>query len=500
MSLDFTNDPWGAWGSLIGTVLGQSYNKNAQERERTKADKIIDDMRNQQAIDRIANMRRANIEDESAGQTIANNMAQQAGAQGAQQATGFSINTPNIDFMGQGAQYAQQQNPYQFSLPALNNQPQLGKDYAVNKALQANQTAVNNERTAQAVLAAASPEAQARYNWNPDYTEDNVRKNLRAAGVRQEIIDEKVGEAKKDIAKRARDVLMPSIMSNLYGTYTTDKDGNTVYVPPNQLSYAKAMVDLQTLYQYDPDTAKTYMSGAITPRDLYSSSEYDRRYKQQRDDKREDAKTNRQWNREDKDTDFKRRVVIAGMKTYGKGNSKNSISTSDYKEALKRMGEIEAYYEEHHSADPNFTLPSSMQEEWEELNAMKTQYRRERSGSNGNDNNSNNGETPVDWNNWNSIMAGIDQAKADGHSAKEILTLVESKLGKEHPWYKNIASSFNHDVKRKEEEDKAAKQRELNETLFPNSNVNTTDQTIAHIAELGSDIGNGRPIWNIAHR
>lgn len=504
MALDFNNDPYGAWGTLIGTILGQSYNNNAQKRERAKADRITDELRNANAIQRIAEARNANIGNDNAGQVIANQMAQQAGVQGAQQATGLgSLNQPSIDYMGQGAQYAEQQDPYQLSVPSPLEQLKGagGKEYAVNRALQANQTAINNEKAAQSALA-ASPQVQAAYNWNPDYTEDILRKKLREAGVRQEIIDEKVGEAKKDIAKRARDVLMPSIITNLYGTTTTDAKGNSVYVPPNQLSYAKAMVDLQTLAQYDPETAKTFMSGVVAPKDLYNANEYDRRYKQQRDDKREDAKTNRQWNREDKNTDFKQKVLLAGIRADGKGNSKNSISTADYKEALKRMGEIESYYEEHHSADPNFKLPSSMQEEWEELNAMKAQYRRERrrDGSNNNDNNSTDDETPVDWNDWNSIMAGINQAQKDGHSAKEILALVENKLGKNHPWYQNIASSFNHDAKQKEAEDQAERQRRLNETLFPNANVNTTDHTIASIGNFASDIGNGRTIWNIAHR
>lgn len=417
MSLDFTNDPWGAWGSLIGTVLGQSYNKNAQERERTKADKIIDDMRNQQAIDRIASMRKANIEDESAGQAIANNMAQQAGVQGAQQATGLSINTPNIDFMGQGAQYAEQQNPYQFSLPALNNKPQLGKDYAVNKALQANQTAVNNERTAQAVLAAASPEAQARYNWNPDYTEDNVRKNLRAAGVRQEIIDEKVGEAKKDIAKRARDVLMPSIMTNLYGTYTTDKDGNTVYVPPNQLSYAKAMVDLQTLYQYDPDTAKTYMSGAITPRDLYSSSEEDRKYQRNLKDTRENAKQQHEWKREDtmlaNNLALERAKVNAAYKQVLKGGGGGGgLKMSDVKTLVELANAAIA------SDNP------ALQKQGQQILARAFTML----GDN-NISGSKFADHDPDWNNYNDVMDAAHEVLNAGGSKEQVATELKKHMG-----------------------------------------------------------------------
>ena len=65
-----------------------------------------------------------------------------------------------------------------------------------------------------------------------------------------------------------------------------------------------------------------------------------------------------------------------------------------------------------------------------------------------------------------------------------------------------IASSFDHEgAKRRKEEEAAEKQKRINKILHPGTNdVNTVDQTIASIAGLGSDIANGRPIWNLAHR
>ncbi len=482
--MSFTSDPMFQLGMALGGAYGNIWANNATKRQGARADRIIEDMQNANAIERIANMGTIPAQNGDAGREYANKLIQQ-------QAAGIGGVDSGINFGG---------NPNQYMAASMADikTPSGGLEYSLAN--------VDEDKK---YLAKLSPYNQKLANWNPDYTEDNVRKELQRAGLAKDVIDEKVGEAKSDIAKRAEAVLLPSIQKKMFYGYDTveqtkDEQGNVVPVnvhhDPDANSYMQAMSELELLKQYSPEAYKTYASQIVAPKDLYNERMYEKHFDEQVKVARENAAQNRQWNREDKDIDFKRRVVLAGMKTYGKGNSKNSISTSDYKEALKRMGEIEAYYEEHRSADPNFTLPSSMQEEWEELNAMKTQYRRERTGSNSNDNHSTDGETPVDWNDWNSIMTGIDQAKADGHSAKDILALVEKKLGKDHPWYKNIASSFNHDVKRKEEEDEAERQQRLNETLFPNSGVNTTDQTIARIAKLGSDVAHGRTIWNIAHQ
>lgn len=499
-------DPAFQIGMMLGDAYGNMWAANAKKRQGARADDIIEQMQNQRAIQRIADARRAGIDDEDAVDVITNKIAQQAGAQGATQATGMGqLNQPGIDFMGMGAQMAEPQDPYKLSVPSPLDQLKGagGKEYSINKALQANQNALNKEKEAQTVLA-SNPTAQAAYNWNPDYTEDNVRKALRKAGLAQEVIDEKVGEVKSDIAKRAEAVLLPSIRKKMfYGYDTVEKgeDGNlySVHHDPDAVSFMQAMAELETLKQYSPDTYKTYAQQIVGPLALYNERVADKRYDKQVKVARENAAQNRQWNREDKDIDFKRRVVLAGINNYGKGNSKNSIPVNEYTQALKRRSEIDAYYEEQRSTNSNFKLPASMQREWEANNAIINQYLAERVGGKGNSN-VGNGEIPVDWNDWNSIMAGINQAQQDGHSAKDILALVESKLGKDHPWYKNIASSFNHDPKRREEEDEAERQQRLNETLFPNPDVNTVDQTIAKIAGVGSDIANGRPIWNLAHR
>lgn len=502
--MSFTNDPMFQIGMALGGAYGNIWANNATKRQEAKADDIIEQMQNQRAIQRIADARRAGIGDEDAVQVITDKIARQAGAQGVTQATGMGqLNQPDIDFMGMGAQMAEQQDPYKLSVPSPLDQLKGagGKEYSINKALQANQNALNKEKEAQAVLA-SNPTAQAAYNWNPDYTEDNVRKALRKAGLAKDVIDEKVGEVKSDIAKRAEAVLLPSIQKKMfYGYDTVEKgeDGNlySVHHDPDAVSFMQAMAELETLKQYSPDTYKTYASQIVGPLALYNEKVADKRYDKQVKVARENAVQNRAWNLEDKAQNFQERVYFAGLKSK---NGKYSISTADYKEAQKRAGEIEAYYQENKGANPNFKLPPSMQEEWEESRAMIKQYRRERMGKAGNGSDSD--KQGVDWNDWNSINAGINQVLKDGYTAKDVLELAAEHLGTDHPWYKMIASSFDHEgAKRRKEEEAAAKQKRINKILHPGTNdVNTVDQTIASIAELGSDIANGRPIWNLAHR
>lgn len=505
-------DPAFQIGMMLGDAYGNMWAANAKKRQGAKADDIIEQMQNQRAIQRIADARRAGISDEDAVQVITNKIAQQAGAQGATQATGMGqLNQPGIDFMGMGAQMAEPQDPYKLSVPSPLDQLKGagGKEYSINKALQANQNALNKEKEAQTVLA-SNPTAQAAYNWNPDYTEDNVRKALRKAGLAKDVIDEKVGEVKSDIAKRADAVLLPSIQKKMfYGYDTVEKgeDGNlySVHHDPDAVSFMQAMAELDLLKQYSPETYKTYASQMVGPKDWYNERMYEKHFDKQVKVARENAAQNRQWNREDKGIDFKRRVYLAGVKAEQK-NEKYTIDTPAYKEAMKRAGEIEAYYQEQRETNSNFQLPPTMQREWEENQALIKQYRQERLKRGGNSKpagNSSGGsnEEAVDWNDWNSINAGINQVLKDGHTAKDVLELAAEHLGTEHPWYKIIASSFDHEAaKRKKEEEAVARQQRLNETLFPNPNVSTVDETIAKIAEVGSDIANGRTLWNLAHR
>lgn len=482
-------DPAFQIGMMLGDAYGNMWAANAKKRQGAKADRIIEDMQNANAIERIANMGTIPAQNGDAGREYANKLIQQ-------QAAGIGVDS-GVNFGG---------NPNQYMAASMADikTPSGGLEYSLAN--------VDEDKK---YLAKLSPYAQQAANWNPDYTEDNVRKELQRAGLAKDVVDEKVGEAKSDIAKRAEAVLLPSIQKKMFYGYDTveqtkDEQGNVVPVnvhhDPDVNSYMQAMSELELLKQYSPEAYKTYASQMVGPKDLYNERLYEKHFDKQVKVARENAAQNRQWNREDKDIDYKRKVYLAGVKAEQK-NEKYTIDTPAYKEAMKRAGEIEAYYQEQRETNSNFQLPPTMQREWEENQALIKQYRQERLKRGGNSKpagNSSGGsnEEAVDWNDWNSINAGINQALEDGYTAKDVLELAAEHLGTEHPWYKIIASSFDHEAakRKKEEEAAAARQQRLNETLFPNPNVNTVDQTIAKIAGVGSDIANGRPLWNLAHR
>lgn len=514
MALDFSSDPYAAWGTLLGTAFGQLYNKNAQKREDAKADRIIKEFQNQQEVERIAAMRDALTDkDTSAGGVVAEKLAQQAGTQGAQQATGMNLGVlKGVDYLGQTDKYGQtQDNNYQLSVPSpleqLRQEQVGGKDYSVNKALQANQQAVQANEAQQASM---TPQQRVTANFNPKYTADNVREALEKADVRKDIIDKKLKTVNEDIKDRARAYYQPGILKDMYyGTDVADSEGNIIHVQPNAATMASALLKIQEYAKYDPEGAKTLASGIVGPQTFWQAGEEDRKYARNRADKLADTKQSRQWKKEDLQEKYTHENRQAAIKAIANAGKNNKITKDDYKLAMTRTGEIEAFYQEKVAENSNYKLPQSMQEEWEELTKIKKAYRKQRidgqgTNNSGDNNNAGDGETErVDWNNWDSINAGINQALKDGYTSKEIIALAKDKLGEDHEWYKNIVSSFNHDSNSKAntQESDEEKRRRLDKILFPSGyNTNTTDQTIASIANLGSAIGNGTPLVNLAHR
>lgn len=431
MELNFTTDPYTAWGTLLGTALGQMYNNNAQKRERVKADRIIDDVQNQRAIQRIADARRAGISDEDAVQVITNKIAQQAGAQGATQATGMGqLNQPSIDFMGMGAQMAEQQDPYKLSVPSpLDQLKGAGsKEYSINKALQANQNAINQEKAQQQYLS-QNPTAQAAYNWNPDYTEDNIKAKLKAADVRDSIIDEKLGEVRKDIAKRAEAVFLPSIQKKMfYGYDTVEKgeDGNLypVHHDPDAVSFMQAMAELETLKQYSPDTYKTYASQMVGPQALYNERVADKRYDKQVKTQRENAEQEHKWKVQDANTNFARSVYLAGEKAkYGSTNSRGTRQDTGFYIGNQYFKDVESAYK---IADTLLASENPVEQEYgKQMRAAIAQ--RIFSGENGGGSAFANRDP--DWNNYNDAMTAAHEALNAGGSKEQVATQLKQHMG-----------------------------------------------------------------------
>lgn len=434
-------DPAFQIGMMLGDAYGNMWAANAKKRQGAKADDIIEQMQNQRAIQRIADARRAGISDEDAVQVITNKIAQQAGAQGATQATGMGqLNQPGIDFMGMGAQMAEPQDPYKLSVPSPLDQLKGagGKEYSINKALQANQNALNKEKEAQTVLA-SNPTAQAAYNWNPDYTEDNVRKALRKAGLAKDVIDEKVGEVKSDIAKRADAVLLPSIQKKMfYGYDTVEKgeDGNlySVHHDPDAVSFMQAMAELETLKQYSPDTYKTYAGQIVGPLALYNERVYDKRYDKQVKTQRENAEQQHKWKVQDADTNFARRVALAKENAkYSSTNSRGTRQDTGFYIGNQYFKDVESAYK---IADTLLASDNPAEQEYgKRMRAAIAQ--RIFAGDNGGAF----ANRDPDWNNYNDVMTAAHEALNAGSSKEQVAAQLKQYMG-DGEFYRKVISDL----------------------------------------------------------
>lgn len=469
--MSFTNDPMFQIGMALGGAYGNIWANNATKRQETKADDIIEQMQNQRAIQRIADARRAGISDEDAVQVITNKIAQQAGAQGATQATGMGqLNQPSIDFMGMGAQMAEQQDPYKLSVPSPLDQLKGagGKEYSINKALQANQNALNKEKEAQAVLA-SNPTAQAAYNWNPNYTEDNVRKALRKAGLAKDVIDEKVGEVKSDIAKRAEAVLLPSIRKKMfYGYDTVEKgeDGNLypVHHDPDAVSFMQAMAELETLKQYSPNTYKTYASQMVGPLALYNERVADKRYDKQVKTQRENAAQQHEWKVEDtilanKLATERAKVMAAyrqSLVNAGRTGGRAGLKMSDIKE-LVELGK------------------SALESDNPALQRRGQQILAQAYSLLGGDNGGGSvfANRAPDWNNYNDAMTAAHEALNAGSSKEQVAAQLKQYMGDGELYRKVISDLGIGSTNNSSSPSGASKKTDVQDILFPKPDNDT---------------------------
>ena len=464
-------DPAFQIGMMLGDAYGNMWAANARKRQGAKADDIIEQMQNQRAIQRIADARRAGISDEDAVQVITNKIAQQAGAQGATQATGMGqLNQPGIDFMGMGAQMAEPQDPYKLSVPSPLDQLKGagGKEYSINKALQANQNALNKEKEAQTVLA-SNPTAQAAYNWNPDYTEDNVRKALRKAGLAKDVIDEKVGEVKSDIAKRADAVLLPSIRKKMfYGYDTVEKgeDGNlySVHHDPDAVSFMQAMAELETLKQYSPDTYKTYARQIVGPQALYNERVADKRYDKQVKTQRENAAQQHQWKVEDtmlaNKLAMERAKVTAAYRqslvNAGRTGGRAGLKMSDIKE-LVELGK------------------SALESDNPALQKRGQQILAQAYSLLGGDNGGGSAfaNRAPDWNNYNDVMTAAHEALNTGSSKEQVAAQLKQYMGDGELYRKVISDLGIGPTNNSSAPSNTSKKADVQEILFPKPDNDT---------------------------
>lgn len=453
MAIDFNTDPYGAWGTLLGTVLGQSYNKNAQNRERAKSDKIIDSIRNQQEIERIAALRQPPTNEDAVD--LATKRAVQ------QDAPPIGGVTKGIDYLGMGDKYGE--NPYQFGTAEsyLDKmfKPAGGKQYAIEQANKASVDAIHANQKQQAQL---SPYERILSNWNPDYTEDNVRAKLKAADVRDSIIDEKLGEVRKDIAKRAEAVLLPSIRKKMfYGYDTVEKgeDGNLypVHHDPDAVSFMQAMAELETLKQYSPDTYKTYASQMVGPLALYNERVADKRYDKQVKTQRENAAQQHKWKIEDtmlaNQLATERAKVTAAYRqslvNAGRTGGRAGLKMSDIK-TLVELGKAAL-----ESDNP------ALQRRGQQILAQAYSLL---GGDNGGGSAFANRDP--DWNNYNDVMTAAHEALNTGSSKEKVAAELKQHMG-DGELYRKVISDLGIAPK-SEPAKKTTSNASTGSSLFPN--------------------------------
>lgn len=460
MAIDFNTDPYGAWGTLLGTVLGQSYNKNAQNRERAKADKIIDSIRNQQEIERIAALRQPPTNEDAVD--LATKRAVQ------QDAPPIGGVTKGIDYLGMGDKYGE--NPYQFGTAEsyLDKmfKPAGGKQYAIEQANKASVDAIHANQKQQAQL---SPYERILSNWNPDYTEDNVRAKLKAADVRDSIIDEKLGEVRKDVEKRAKEVFLPSIQKKMfYGYDTVEKgeDGNLypVHHDPDAVSFMQAMAELETLKQYSPDTYKTYAGQIVGPLALYNERVADKRYDKQVKTQRENAAQQHQWKVED--TILANKLAMERAKVMAAYRQALANAGRTGGRAGLKMSDIQTLVELGKSALESDN--PALQRKGQQILAQAYSLL---GGDNGGGSAFANREP--DWNNYNDVMTAAHEALNTGSSKEQVAAQLKQYMGDGELYRKVISDLGIGPTNNSSAPSNTSKKADVQEILFPKPDNDT---------------------------
>ena len=397
-------DPAFQIGMMLGDAYGNMWAANAKKRQGARADRIIEDMQNANAIERIANMGTVPAQNGDAGREYANKLIQQ-------QAAGIGGVDSGINFGGDP-------NQYMAASMADIKTPSGGLEYSLAN--------VDEDKK---YLAKLSPYNQKLANWNPDYTEDNVRKELQRAGLAKDVVDEKVGEVKSDIAKRAEAVLLPSIRKKMFYGYDTveqtkDEQGNVVPVnvhhDPDANSYMQAMAELELLKQYSPEAYKTYASQMVGPKDLYNERLYNERYDKQVKTQRENAAQQHEW--KVADTILANKLAMERAKvTAAYRQSLVNAGRAGGRAGLK-MSDIKTLIELGNSAIASDN--PALQRQGQQILAQAYSLL-------GGDNGSGSAfaNRDPDWNNYNDAMTAAHEALNTGSSKEKVAAELKQHMG-----------------------------------------------------------------------
>lgn len=439
-------DPSFQMGLALGNAYGNMWAANAKNRQGEHAKDILEEMRQQQQIEEIANMNKPQDAPKAPQKAVSvtGNIPgyDLRSSVGSDPTMGLSRATPD------GRSVQENAVDEVLGLKRMGAYPITAEQQTAGEQLEKlGQYPLNVNAGEQKAEVTANPQA-AKLGFNPNFSVDEFKRRANERGLNKEVIDMYLPDVQKEAATQARNSLLPEIMDGFYG-YTNEQGE---YVAPTPESYRNANEKLMLLKQYDPDTANPLLSGSITPRDIYTENRQNTVYKRTRDDlqkdrqearenKKQDVKDTFALNREEKKQRFLDDVSLF-MEIYGvdyqtaaklvlgsstgrdKGGSglPGSVSTQQLNAA---KDEIKAF-NDWQAMNPDVDVKSYPR--YNQLN-FAYQINDAAMGYGGNSSGNGRASDEIDWNNYDHDMRVIDDARKEGYSDKDISAILLQNMG-----------------------------------------------------------------------
>lgn len=398
-------DPAFQIGLMLGDAYGTMWANNAKNRQRAQFEDIIDNIKNKNYIDEIA-AAQENAQTLSAQnqQKVIDNALQKQPAQ-----NNIELSTPILDSL---------------SKPSV-------KERAIQNIVNADAAANINRLERQSTM---TPEQRAKENWNSGYNIADIVAAGNKAGINPEVINEYLPMLKDDTARQARNVMLPGIMDKMYGS-VNDKGE---YVAPTAQDFMKANQMAMQLSEYDPDMAKIILSGSVSPADLYAQKLADDKYDKQQQNAINNAILKEQLRRDGIQWAISNGYPVSGsgrVRTSGTRSSSNKsiIGSKEFEYANERLNELKEKLQYGEKLTPEEKQDFNTYSAYIDA-AVKTVY-----NQGGNiPNTSSNG---IDFNDYNQVVAAINQLQQEGYDNQTILKDLKEKMG-DGEMYRNIARSL----------------------------------------------------------
>lgn len=412
-------DPSFQAGLELGNAYGNMWAANAKNRQGEHAKDILEEMRQQQQIEEIANMNKL-----------------QEGPKEPQKAVSVTGNIPGYNG---------------FSLSSATPDGRSVQENAVDEVLglkSGGQYPIGQQEAAdEKNVAAASDLQKVNLGFNPNFSVDEFKRRANERGLNKEVIDMYLPDVQKEATEQARNNLLPEIMDGLYG-YTNEKGE---YVAPTPESYRNANEKLILLKTYDPDTANPLLSGSITPRDIYNENRQNTVYSRTRQDLLTDRAEERSNKKQDVAEAFDLKVeqimkaypgmsredaakIVLGSGGRGRTNAadKSPLESAEYKEAKKIVEELnpDVLGRDLTAAEVNLQKQAS---------AVLQAAREAAFGLSAQNGNKNAHEPDV--NNYYQAIGFATDLFNRGATVEQAMSILRDKMG-DGPMYRNIISAW----------------------------------------------------------